>query len=175
MVRSTACLCAHGFAVFHPTDPMDDMHLRRLLLARGDGCGWCTVLWHGVAARLQPYMGTMVCAMDGCHFGGVQYPMHGTLGTSCIERLLSPRGSGGHFEAPHRRGPTSGHPGFGHMVNPRVRPVRALTDGVACARKEKVSVCVFRPSCLLVCLSVCLLVDLIVAFRMFLDLIFWGF
>ena len=93
-------------------------------------------------------MGTMVCSMDGCRFGGVQYPMHGTLGTSCIERLLSPRGSGGHFEAPHRRGPTSGHPGFGHMVNPRVRPVRALTvEWKALGKKEKKCVCV----CVCVC------------------------
>ena len=38
---------------------------------------------------------------------------------------------------PRGLGPIFGHPGFGRMALPRVRPVRARTDGVAWARKEK--------------------------------------
>ena len=44
---------------------------------------------------------------------------------------------------PRGLGPTFGHPGFGRMALPRVRPVRACTGGTASARKEKkVCVCV---------------------------------
>ena len=47
-----------------------------------------------------------------------------------------PRGRGGHFEAP-QAGVHSGHPGFGRMALPRVRPVRACTGGTVSARKER--------------------------------------
>ena len=38
---------------------------------------------------------------------------------------------------PRGLGPTSGHPGFGRMALPRVRPVRACTGGTESARKER--------------------------------------
>ena len=41
------------------------------------------------------------------------------------------------LRGPTGRGPFFGHPGVDQMVCPRVRPVRACTDGTVCARKEK--------------------------------------
>ena len=48
----TACLCVHGFAVFHPTDPMDDMPFVVSCLLGAMVVDGVRFLWHGVTARL---------------------------------------------------------------------------------------------------------------------------
>ena len=60
---------------------------------------------------------------------------------------------------PRWLGPTFGHPGLGHMVYPRVRPVRALTvEWYALGKKKKVCVCVCVCMCVRVCVCVCVCV-----------------
>ena len=85
-------------AVLDPTDPTDDMHLfialgwlTRMVAA---ACGDVQALWYGLGCLAELTLGPMYSPPYV-----VVYPMHGTLGT-CTERLSSPRGRGGHFEAP---------------------------------------------------------------------------
>ena len=75
------------------------------------------------------------------------YPMH--HGHLLYRVAHVPRGRGGHFEAP-QAGVHSGHPGFGRMALPRVRPVRACTGGTASARKERKSARVCACGCVCV-------------------------
>ena len=79
---------------------------------------------------------------DGVDPYACVYPTASFTGL-CTEN--GPHPLGGEVASSRSRGlgPTFGHPGFGLMALPRVRPVRACTDGMAYARKErKVCVCV---------------------------------